>query len=58
MFTPMCTSVDGLLGREANVFVKRIAERLSRKWDTNYSEVLGWISRTYLSFSILRATIL
>ena len=57
MFTPLCTSVDGLLGREANVFVKRIAERLSQKWDTNYSQVLGWI-RNYLSFSILRATIL
>ena len=57
MFTPLCTSVDGLLGREANVFVKRIAERLSYKWNTNYGQVLGWI-RTHLSFSILRATVL
>ena len=57
MFTPLCTSLDGLLGREANVFVKRIAERLSYKWNTNYSQVLGWI-RTHLSFSILRATVL
>ena len=57
LFTPLCTSVDGMLGKEAAVFVKRIAERLSSKWGHNYSQVLGWI-RTRLSFSILRATIL
>ena len=56
-FTPLCLFVDGLRGREAAVFVKRMAERLSSNWDINYSLVLGWI-RTQLSFSILRATIL
>ena len=37
LFTPLCISVDGLLGGEAAVFVKRIAERLSSNWDHNYS---------------------
>ena len=57
LYTPLCISVDGLLGGEAAVFVKRIAERLSSNWDHNYSQVLGWI-RTHLTFSILCATIL
>ena len=56
-FTPICVSVDGMMGKEAGVFVKRLADRLSRKWNCNYSTVLGWI-RTHLTFAILRATIL
>jgi hypothetical protein len=40
-FTPLCISVDGMLGREANVFVKRTAEMLSLKWGTNYCQILG-----------------
>ena len=46
-----------IMGKEAGVFVKRLADRLSRKWNRNYSTVLGWI-RTHLTFAILRATIL
>ena len=57
LFTPICVSVDGMMGKEAGVFVKRLADRLSRKWNRNYSTVLGWI-RTHLTFAILRATIL
>ena len=33
IFTPLCVSVDGLLGNEAKVFVKRLAEGLSQKWE-------------------------
>lgn len=43
LFTPLCLSVDRLMGREAAVFVKRMAEKLSSNWDINYSLVLGWI---------------
>ena len=57
LFTPLCVSVDGMMGREASVFVKRLAERLSFKWGHKYNSILGWI-RTRLTFSILRATIL
>ena len=57
MFSPFCCSVDGMLGGEAEVFVKLIGENLSLKWDRNYSEIMGWI-RSRLSFAILRSTIL
>ena len=57
LFTPLCISVDGLLGRETNVFIKRLADRLSLNWKHSYPHVLGWV-RTRLTFSILRATLL
>ena len=57
IFTPLCMSVDGLLGRETSSFIKRLAEQLSFKWQRNYNEVVCWL-RTHLTFSILRATIL
>ena len=57
LFTPLCCSVDGMLGGEAEVFVKVIGERLASKWDQSYGEVMGWI-RSRLSFAILRSSIL
>ena len=33
-FTPFVVSVDGLLHREANHFMKRIASSLARKWES------------------------
>ena len=56
-FTPICVSVDGVLGSEDDVFIKRIADSLTGKWEKKYSEVIGWI-RTRLCFAVLRATIL
>ena len=55
-FTPLCITVDGMLGKEASIFVRRLAERLSVKWDSNYCNMLCWI-RTRLTFTILQATI-
>ena len=40
-FTPLCFSVDGLAGTETTCFLKRMACRLSTRWDRNYAEVLG-----------------
>jgi len=31
-FNPLCFSVDGMLGAEANFFLRRLADRLSSKW--------------------------
>uniref|UniRef100_A0A1X7UZP3 Uncharacterized protein n=1 Tax=Amphimedon queenslandica TaxID=400682 RepID=A0A1X7UZP3_AMPQE len=57
IFTPLCISVDGLMGKEATCFVKRIGDGLSSKWNKPYSEVVCWL-RTRLSFAIIRASIL
>ena len=54
-FTPLCVSVDGLLGVEFKSFVKRLAEQLSIIKHQPYSMIMNWI-KTKLSFSIQRAT--
>ena len=51
-FTPFVVSVDGLLHREANHFMKRIAARLATKCEKSYSETVSFV-RTRLSFAIL-----
>ena len=53
-FTPLCFFVDGLLGCEADVFLKQLANRLFDTWDRSFSDVLHWI-RLKLAFSLLRA---
>ena len=57
LFTPLVCSVDGLLGKEAHCFIRRLGERLAAKWERSYCEVMGWV-RARLSFAILRATIM
>jgi hypothetical protein len=54
-FTPFVVSTDGLLGREATVFLKRLASVLSDKWHQPYSVVCGFV-RSRLSIAIARAT--
>ena len=51
-FTPFCCSVDGLLGHEAETFLRRIGDCLAVKWERSYSEVMGWI-RARLVFTVL-----
>jgi hypothetical protein len=36
-FTPFVCSVDGLLGREAKTFAKRLAAKLATKWKQPYA---------------------
>jgi len=56
-FTPQCFSVDGILGTEARFFLRRLADRLSSKWDRPYSSVMGWV-QARLSFAVLQATMI
>ena len=39
-FTPLCFSVDGLLGNEACFFLRRLLELLAAKWGESYGENL------------------
>jgi hypothetical protein len=54
-FTPLCSTVDGLLAPEMSLFIKRLADILSSKWELPYSTTINWC-RTKISFSLVRAT--
>jgi len=56
-FTPLCASVDGVLGPETEFFVKRLSDFLAAKWESPYGVVMGWV-QDRLSFAILWATLL
>mmetsp|Transcript_18461 Transcript_18461/g.23887 ORF Transcript_18461/g.23887 Transcript_18461/m.23887 type:complete len:329 (-) Transcript_18461:131-1117(-) len=53
-FTPLVCTTDGCFHREFEAFTKRLAHRLSSKWNKTYSEVMGWV-RVKLQFAIIRA---
>ena len=53
-FTPFVTSVDVVLGCEANSLMKLLATKIYLKWEKPLSEVTGWV-RARLAFAILRA---
>ena len=54
-FTPFVASTDGLLDREASALLKRLALKLSDKWQRPYSVVAGYLNAR-MSVSIVRAT--
>jgi hypothetical protein len=54
-FTPFVVSCEGMLGREADCFLKRIAMKLATKWSSPYSQVVGFI-KTRFAISLVRAT--
>ena len=56
-FTPICVSVDGLLGKETDFLIRRLCDSLCVKWEKSFSLVMNWM-RARLSFAILRATLL
>uniref|UniRef100_A0A1X7TUW7 Uncharacterized protein n=1 Tax=Amphimedon queenslandica TaxID=400682 RepID=A0A1X7TUW7_AMPQE len=57
LFTPLCVSVDGMLGPKASCFLKQLSERLAYKWESNYGTIMSWV-RTRITFAIIRALIL
>ena len=42
-FTPLCVSIDGMLGAEAEFFLKCLGDFLAVKWERPFSVVMGWI---------------
>jgi hypothetical protein len=54
-FTPFVCSTDGMLGREASTFAKRLSAKLASKWQRPYSQVCGYVN-AQLSIAIVRAT--
>ena len=53
-FTPLIYSVDGMAGREAQAFEKRIAHLLAEKWERHYSELRGFV-RSRMALSVVRS---
>ena len=53
-FTPFVFATTGGMGREAIVFYRCLADHLSRRGSTSYSQTLAFI-RCILSFSLLRS---
>ena len=54
-FTPFIVSTDGVIHREGEHFMKRLASRLSARWSKPYSITMSFV-RTQVSLAILRAT--
>ena len=50
-------SVDGMAGKEARAFEKRIAALLSKKWSREYSVLAGWI-KVRTALAVVRANTL
>ena len=54
-FTPLCFSVDGLMGVETRTFMERLGDFLATKWDRPpYCTVIGGL-RIRISLAFLRA---
>ena len=53
-FTPLVLGTNGGMGTECQMFLKHLADKLSRKDGEPYHAVISWL-RTRLSFEILRS---
>ena len=56
-FSPLVYSVDGMTGPETRAAEKRLAEKLSKKWKRDYSELCGYV-RACMSIVVVRANTL
>ena len=54
-FTPCVALVDGLLGVEVEVTLKRISSRLAQEWKETYSRTCSYVN-IIVAITILRAT--
>ena len=53
-FTPFVVSCEGLMGKEADTFISRLAKKLSLKWSRPYSRTVSFV-RTRFAISLVRA---
>ena len=53
-FTPFVVSCEGLLGREADVFLKRLSQKLADKWHRPYAQTSSFV-KTRFAISLVRA---
>ena len=56
-FTPVVFSTTGGIGKEAQILLKKIAERTSRKSGQEYSDVMRFL-RVRVRFDLLKTTII
>ena len=54
LFTPFVVSCDGLLGKGADVFLKRLSMKLAKKWHRSYSQTVSFVM-TRFDISLVRA---
>ena len=53
-FTRFVVSCEGLLGKEADVFLKRLSMKLAEKWHRPYSQTVSFV-KTRFAISFVRA---
>ena len=53
-FTPFVVSCEGMMGREADSFIRCLSKRLSKKWFRPYSKIVNFV-RTRFAISLVRA---
>ena len=56
-FTPLVFSTSGGMGKEADKFIRRVAERMSWKRGEKYSSVVSFLRRRY-RFDVLKTCII
>ena len=53
-FTPLVFGTNGGMGEECQIFLKHLAEKLTKKTGDTYANTITWI-RTRLSFEIIKS---
>ena len=53
-FTPLVLGINGRVGKECQLFLKHLAEKIAPKDGEQYNTVITWL-RTLISFELLRS---
>ena len=53
-FTPFAVSCEGMFGREASFFMKRLAKKLADKWNRPYSNTISLL-KTRFAINLVRS---